>query len=76
MGEHLILMHELNIMFVLFWILVMHVQENDRTFYVTKVAFLHEIAHFKSLPLIIGCTKCINCMGFKMLTKIEETTAC
>ena len=49
----------------------MHVQEYDRTFYVTKVAILHEIAHFKSLPLFVGCTKCINCMGFKMLTKIE-----
>ena len=48
MGEYLILMHELNIMFDLFGILVMHVQEYDRTFYVTKVAFLHEIAHFKS----------------------------
>ena len=65
MGEHLILMHELNIMFVLFGILVMHVKNN---FFVTKVAFLHEIAHFISLPLVIGCTKC---MGFKMLTKIE-----
>ena len=46
-------------MFDLFGILVIHVQEYDRTFYVTKVAFLHEIAHFKSSPLFVGCTKCM-----------------